>query len=63
MDQTLAQCTNVKVNKYLKQVSSDEQMCIFSEFQLGVCVGFLVLGLGYFVVVLNMKNNMRIQLS
>lgn len=37
--------------------------CVFSLSFNRVCVGFLVLGLGYFVVVLNMKNNMRIQLS
>lgn len=64
MDQTWAWYDNVKANKYLKQVSSDEQMCIFSEFELGVCGVFLVLGLGFlFCFVLNMKNNMRIQFS
>lgn len=36
MNQTLAQYANVKVSNYLKQVSSVEQMCIFSESELGV---------------------------
>lgn len=44
VNQTLPQCANVKVNNYLKQLSSDEQMCIFSE--LGV-YGFFGSWLGF----------------
>lgn len=45
MNPTLAQYANVTVNSYLKQVSSDEQICIFSESESGVC-GFFGSWLG-----------------
>lgn len=50
VNKTLAQDANVKVSNYLKQVSSVEQMCIFSESESGVCVGVLFLSLGFFIV-------------
>lgn len=47
MNKTLAQDANVKVSNYLKQVSSVEQMYIFSESESGVC-GCFVSWLGVF---------------
>lgn len=55
VNKTLAQDANVKVSNYLKQVSSVEQMCIFSESESGVC-GCFVSWLGVFLLfLLSMK--------